>query len=97
MSPSWKKRQTFDELAIGQKPVKVPRLYRAPLEYWTSFEGAWLRGPIEKVHSRALEMESRQAIKNMAIRQAQGKAPKGHLGGSFVRGCLLYTSDAADE
>ena len=58
--------------------------------FWDSPEAAWLRGPLNEVHARAVELSQRAAIKNMAMQQARThKIPYGQAYGDFKRSIRL--------
>ncbi len=54
--PQWKKKATFEELsaATRQRPIafNVPH-NRSALEYFESFEAAWLKQPFEELTAHA--------------------------------------------
>ena len=64
-------KPTFEELAHTKPPPREQPLRRDAIEYWNSFEGAWLRGPVDNVRDKAQEIQTREAIRLLVEKQAR--------------------------
>jgi hypothetical protein len=91
MTVGFKPKPTFEDLAgLAKKthPIDVRGLRRD--YFWDSPEAAWLRGPIDEVQDRAVELSQRTVIKNMAMEQARThRIPYGQAMGDFKRSIRL--------
>ena len=67
----FRKKPTFQELAKDKPPPREQPIRRDATEYWNSFEGAWLRGPIDDIRDKANEIQTREAIRLLAEKQAK--------------------------
>ena len=91
MTVGFQTRPTFEDLvglAKKAQPLDVSGLRRD--YFWDSPEAAWLRGPIDEVQERAMELSQRSVIQKMAMQQARTKKiPYGQAQGDFKRSIRL--------
>ena len=67
----FRKVPTFQELAQVKPPPREQPIRRDATEYFNSFEAAWLRGPIDDIRDKANEIQTREAIRLLAEKQAK--------------------------
>ena len=67
----FRRKATFEELAQTKPPPREQPIRRDAIEYWNSFEGAWLREPIDNIRDKAQEIQTREAIRLLAEKQAR--------------------------
>ena len=67
----FRKVPTFQELAKVEPPPRAQPIRRDATEYFNSFEAAWLRGPIDDIRDKANEIQTREAIRLLAQKQAK--------------------------
>ena len=67
----FRKVPTFQELAQVKPPPREQPIRRDATEYFNSFEAAWLRGPIDEIRDKANEIQTREAIRLLAEKQAK--------------------------
>ena len=64
-------KPTFEELAQTRPPPREQPIRRDAIEYWNSFEGAWPREPIDEIRNKAQEIQTSEAIRLLAEKQAR--------------------------
>ena len=67
----FRKVPTFQELAQVKPPPREQPIRRDATEYFNSFEAAWLRGPVDEIRDKANEIQTREAIRLLAEKQAK--------------------------
>ena len=67
---SWKKQLTFAEAASQPREVQAPELRHSALDFYNSFEGAWLRQPFDDLRDYAAQRQAREAVQLYARKRA---------------------------
>ena len=67
---SWKKQLTFAEAVSQPREVQAPELRHSAIDFYNSFEGAWLRKPFDDMRDRAAQRQASDALQLYARKLA---------------------------